>query len=689
YEWLETNGLGGWASSTVSGALTRRYHGLLVAATEPPVGRMVLLSKLDETVSVGGASFALSANQYPGAVAPRGFELIESFRHDLFPIWVYRLSTPAGGVRIEKTVAALDGENTTLVLYEVLAAPAPVSLALRPFYAGRDYHSLAHENPDIHREGAFADGVFRFAGYEVVPAVFVAVPGGTYAPAADWYRNFELQREAERGLDFREDLFTPGVFTVALAAGERLGVMIATGDPAGRDAWALLERERRRREGFVRRFVATTGCDEPFCRTLALAADQFIVRRWRRAHPGSPAPRIPGAGEQRTILAGYHWFADWGRDTMISLPGLCLLTGRFDEAREILRAFAAVVDRGMVPNRFPDRGEEPEYNSADASLWLFVAVHRFLEATGDDEFVRREMLPVLDEILAWHERGTRHNIHEDADGLLYAGEPGIQLTWMDVKIGDWVVTPRRGKPVEVNALWYNALAIAARLAERLGRPEQAARLARRAARVRERFIELYWNEATGWLLDCVDGEERDATLRPNQLLALSLPFPLLEGPRARSVLQVVEAKLLTPVGLRSLAPGDPRYRPTYGGSAAERDAAYHQGTVWPWLLGPFLTALVRLRGESGRAQARALLAAFAPHLWEAGVGTVSEIFDAEPPHAPHGCIAQAWSVAELLRAAVEDAGLGRRPTAAAPAAAATGGDAPIVRRRLRGGEQAL
>jgi predicted glycogen debranching enzyme len=634
YEWLETDGLGGWAGSSVSGAHTRRYHGLLVAATRPPEGRMVLLSRLDETVTVGEASFELAANRFPGAVHPRGFEHLESFRKEVFPVWGYAFA----GVRLRKTVAAVSGEATRLVVYEVLDAPSVIHLALRPFFAGRDYHATAHANGYIHREATFAGGILTYRMYDGVPEVFIQVSGAVWETSPDWWSRFQYDRERERGLDFEEDLFTPGVLTVDLAPGGRLGIILSTSDPAGRDAFALLEAERHRRAAVLDTF----GNPDPFCRALAAAGDQFVVRR--------------GAA-LRTVIAGYPWFSDWGRDTMISLPGLCLTTRRFADAKEILLAFARAVSQGMLPNRFPDQGEEPEYNTVDASLWYFVAVWKYLSSVGDDDFVRGELMPVLEDILAWHRRGTRHGIREDADGLLASGEPGVQLTWMDAKVEDWVVTPRMGKPVEIQALWYNALCILAALRERWG--GDGNELQERASVVAARFGELFWNEAAGYLYDNVEpAGVPDASLRPNQLLALSLPFPLVTGERAERTLRAVEAKLLTPLGLRTLAPDDPAYRPACTGVPAERDGAYHQGTVWPWLLGPYLTALVRVRGEEGRRQGRALLAGFAPHLGQAGIGSVSEILDGDPPHTPRGCTAQAWSVAEILRAAVEDLGLG-------------------------------
>lgn len=629
-EWLETNGLGGWASSTISGAHSRRYHGLLVAATKPPVGRMVMLSKFDETIVVGDGRFELSTNRYPGAVHPQGFTFLKSFEKEIFPRFQYE----AGGVLLQKTVVAPNGENTTLVLYEVLDAPSEFVLELQPFMAPRDYHSMAHANDAIKRDATFGDGLFSVQAYEGVPELFILVPDATFESRPAWYNNFEYDVERFRGLDFREDLFTHGVFRRSLRKGDRLGVIISSETPHGRDAFRVAREEERRRLSLLQRLAVR----DDFTETLALAADQFVVRR----------------GENlKTIIAGYHWFSDWGRDTMIALPGICLATGRFDEAKKILQAFAQSVSRGMLPNRFPDAGEEPEYNTVDATLWFFVAIHKYLHYTHDIAFVRDELIPILFNIIEWHDRGTRYNIHVDTDGLLYAGEPGVQLTWMDAKVGNWVVTPRQGKAVEINALWYNALAIAAELASRFVLP-QARMLAGRAASVKERFAELFWNTKHGGLFDYVDGELRDEAVRPNQIFALSLPFPLFEGEKAERILNLVTEHLHTPVGLRSLSPDHPGYRCQYGGDQLMRDSAYHQGTVWSWLLGPYASAMIKVHGASARNEAKAVLSSIIPHLYEAGIGTISEIFDADSPHASRGCIAQAWSVGEVLRAYAED-----------------------------------
>jgi predicted glycogen debranching enzyme len=606
---------------------TRRYHGLLVVA-DSPVQRSVLLSRLDETVVVGGRRSELSCNRFPGALHPEGWRFLRSFERGLFPSFSYEVD----GIRLRKTVACPWGENTTLVLYEVVEAPGPFTLELRAFVAARGYHALRHEDPGFTPEVEHVDGTLWIQPPGGGPFAIHA-RGSEWRPDVDWYRRFEYSVERYRGLEFQEDLWTPGVLRRTLSPGERFGIVAST-DSRRRDPFALLRAERRRREGLVEAVP-----DDPFARRLALAADQFLVRR---------------GDDLRTVIAGYHWFGDWGRDTMIALPGLCLATGRLEDARRILAAFAASVSRGQLPNRFTDDDGAPEYNTVDASLWFFVAVHEYLRAGGDEVWVLETLLPVLRDMVGWHERGTRFGIRVADDGLLVAGEPGVQLTWMDAKVGDWVVTPRRGKAVEINALWYNTLLVLAELERRGGDSAASDRLEARSVAVRERFEALFWNGEAGCLYDVVDDSGADPAIRPNQVFSLSLPYPLLTGERAEAVLAVVESRLLTPLGLRSLDPADPAYRPTYGGDMWSRDGAYHQGTVWGWLLGPWVTALVRCRGEKGRRQARRLLESASRHLDEAGVGSYSEIFDAEPPHAPRGCIAQAWSVAELLRCYLQD-----------------------------------
>lgn len=629
-EWLEATGTGGWASSTVAGCHSRRYHGLLVAALEPPASRVVVVSKLDETLHLGHASHALGTNRYPGVVEPRGFEHLVRFERGLFPVFDYAVD----GVRLRKTVAAIHGENTVVVAYEVLAAPAPFTLELRPFLTWREGHHLGPDDT-LSDRARCEDGVLRWIPLDDGPELTIAVPGADFEAHGGWYHRFSYEIERRRGFDFSEDLWTPGLLLVELTAGDRVAAVISLGEDQVRDGFVLLERERARRTALLEELPRRS----PAIDALALAADQFVVRR--------------GAAG-RSLIAGYHWFADWGRDAMISLAGLCLTTHRHDDARGVLRTFAGATRRGLVPNRFADDGDEPEYSSVDAGLWLFVAVGRYLESSGDLATVRDELLPVLEDIVGWYDRGTGDGIRVAGDGLLAAGDPSTQLTWMDARVDGIAVTPRHGKAVEVNALWVNALGIVADLLERCGRESEAPAWRERAAEARHRFGEAFWDEAAGALYDVVRDDGVDAAIRPNQILALALPHRLLDDHRARRVLRTVESRLLTPFGLRSLDPADPAYRPTYQGDAAARDGAYHQGTVWGWLLGPFITALVRYRGEAGRAQARELAEGALAQLHEAGVGTCSEIFDGDPPHAPRGCIAQAWSVAELLRVLLEE-----------------------------------
>jgi predicted glycogen debranching enzyme len=632
-EWLETNSFGGFASSTIAGLNTRRYHGLLVAATKPPVGRMVLLSKFEETLIIDGRRYELSANRYPGVVHPRGYEYLKEFRQDPFPIFVYHVED----VELEKSIFMAHGENTTVIQYAMRRSGGGLcSLELRPLIAFRDYHNTTHENGAVSRDLQVVPGSVRITPYSGLPSLYLSHTEAEVRPGGDWYRNFEYEVERERGLDFQEDLFNPCALVFDLDANRQPAVITST-EPHGAEAAALL----RNREIERRRAVAEAApVDDDFVRSLATAADQFIVQR----------------GDQSTVIAGYHWFSDWGRDTMIALPGLALATNRPDIARSILLAFAANVDRGMLPNRFPDAGETPEYNTVDATLWFFEAVRALVEKTGDREFVQRELYPVLADTISWHERGTRYGIRVDSDGLLLAGEPGVQLTWMDAKIGDWVVTPRQGKPVEIQALWFNALRVMEGLAETFGYDSDRTHYAEMAKRARASFGQLFWNESQGCLFDVVDGNTRDGAIRPNQILAVSLFHQLLSPEQAKRVVDVVEQHLLTPYGLRSLAPSDPGYRGRYTGDPYSRDSAYHQGTVWPWLLGPFLRAYLKTHGHSQAARIRAeqWISDLRSYVENEGVGQIPEVFDGDPPYRAGGCIAQAWSVAELLRTCVEE-----------------------------------
>jgi predicted glycogen debranching enzyme len=632
-EWLETNGIGAFSSSTIVGLNTRRYHGLLTAATKPPVGRLVLLSKLEETLIIDGQRYELSANQYPGAVHPQGFQYQTGFRLDPFPRFTYEIQ----GVRLEKSVFMVQGENTTVIQYDILKTPSQadcssLSLEIRPLIAFRDYHSTTHENGGLNPHIETENGLTTIKPYEDLPALHFAHDAAAIDSNGLWYRNFQYAVEQERGLDFAEDLFSPCAFTFDLNASARVSIIASTerGDVSKADAYRKAELERRER--------LTQAKANLLVNTLTSAADQFIVARERC----------------KTVIAGYHWFSDWGRDTMIALPALALATGHAEIAKSILAEFANHVDQGMLPNRFPDAGETREYNTVDATLWFFEAVRSLLQYTNDYEFVRGNLYAVLSDIIDWHVRGTRYNIHVDDDGLLYSGEPGVQLTWMDAKVGDWVVTPRHGKPVEIQALWYNALRVMEQLATKFKDAGAKKKYAAMADKARASFNKSFWNEEAGCLYDVINGEVRDASIRPNQILSVSLTHSMVTSKRARRILSAVERELLTPRGLRTLSPTDANYIGRYEGDPRSRDGAYHQGTVWPWLMGPFITAHMKTFGKkAGQDFADEWLSQFQGHLNEACLGQVSEIFDGDAPHTSRGCVAQAWSVAELLRAAIE------------------------------------
>ncbi|MFI5119526.1 MAG: amylo-alpha-1,6-glucosidase [Thermoanaerobaculia bacterium] len=635
-EWLETNGLGGYAMSTVTGENRRRYHGLLVAATKPPVGRAVLLSKVEETLLVGGRRIDLSTNRFPGTTHPEGFRFLARSRMDPFPSFTWDVD----GVVVEKEVFMPRGENTVCVTWRLVEGDGPVGLEVRPLVAFRDFHALMHENEALNRGIEIADGSVAIRPYEDLPAMFFAHDGKA-EPAGDWYRFFEYEEERERGFDFREDLWHPFslsfTFEEVPSAARRAARLIASTSPRiASDIHLLRENELSRREK-----ITATNERDPTVRALTRAADQFLVAR----------------GDLTTVLAGYPWFCDWGRDTMIALQGLTLATGRPEVAKEILLAFSEHVDRGMLPNRFPDAGEEPEYNTVDATLWYFEAVRQYVKATGDLALVADRLFGILADIVAWHERGTRYGIRVSEDGLVEWHAAGEALTWMDARVDGRPVTPREGKPVEIQALWFNALKTMAAFAGKIGERVSEKGYAERADSCRSSFLRIFPEDlgSGGGLVDCIDGAFRDRSIRPNQLLAVSLHHSMVPEPLARRVLATVEEHLLTPYGLRSLSPKESAYHGRYEGGPAERDSAYHQGTVWPWLLGPYETAFRRVNGESPKTThaIRRLLAPLGDFLRGDGLGQLPEIFDGDPPHRPRGCVAQAWSVAEVLRAAVD------------------------------------
>ena len=641
-EWLVTNGLGGYAAGTLGGAPTRRYHGLLVAALKPPVERTVMVAKLDVVASCGAITIPLSTTEYAdGTVAPDGYRYLAEFRLEgTLPVWTWLV----GDAVIEQRIWMDHGRNTTRVSFRLLHGRSPVVLSVAPLCTYRDYH-WHHRGPASWQVERVPGGI-ALTPWPGARACRVLADAGDAGLTADWYWNVRHREEGARGLDEVEDLFRPAVFTLRLEPGDCQALTL-TAEPGAPGAAAdSLAAEQARQRELLRRALpaAAPGTAPAWLPGLVLAADQFVVERGAGATAGL------------SVIAGYPWFSDWGRDTMISLPGLTLSTGRPEAAASILRTFAGHVSEGMLPNRFPDAGEAPEYNTVDATLWYFLAIDSYLRQTADAG-LRRDLYPLLRDIVGWHRRGTRYGIRvDDADGLLRAGEPGVQLTWMDAKVGDWVVTPRNGKCVEINALWFNALTIMQALAAAEGDRAGARDYAAQAARAAASFAPAFWDEAGGYLADVVDGSEgemgpdgrrRDRSLRPNQIFAASLPHPLLDAARRRRVVDACARELWTPVGLRSLAPGDARYTGHYGGGPRERDGAYHQGTVWSWLLGPFVSAHYRAYGDARAALA--YLDGVGGHLREACVGQISEIFDGDAPCAPRGCFAQAWGVAELLR----------------------------------------
>ena len=629
-EWLVTNGLGGFACATVAGIHTRRYHGLLMAALNPPLGRTLLVSKLEPTAHYAGETYLLACNEYrDGTVHPHGYRHLERFwREGSIPVWRFALAD----AWLERRVWMRHGRNTTFVRYTLSRASASLTLELEPLCTCRDYH---HHGQQQHEDGEpRVETVPR--GCEIhfregAPAYRLLSDQADFQPDPDWHWQFRHRLEDERGMDAAEDLFRPGRFRAELQPGQSLTVVLSAERRPARDGGTALRKERERQQVLLRRAGRPT---EPWRRQLVLAADQFLVAR-------------QGEVAGTTVIAGYPWFGDWGRDTMISLTGLTLATGRHREAADVLRTFAAHRYKGLLPNRFPDQGQIPDYNTVDATLWWFHAVHAYWQATQDRATVAA-LYPALADSLHWHHEGTLHGIRVDpVDGLLEASDPGVQLTWMDAKVGDRVFTPRAGKPVEVNALWINALRVMESLAGALDEDPLPYRMA--AERATGNFGRRFWNPDTGYLFDVVDGPDGDdASLRPNQILAVALPCEILDEPRRRAVVEVCARRLLTSYGLRSLAADHADYHPGYRGGVVERDGAYHQGTVWSWLLGPFALAHYRVYGDA--VLARSFLEPLRDHLDDACLGTVSEIFDAEPPHRPRGAFAQAWGVAMWLEA---------------------------------------
>lgn len=633
-EWLLTNGIGGFASSTIIGANTRRYHGLLVASLKPPVERHLILSKIDETITVNGRSHNLYAFKTPGFTM-EGQTYLQWFELTPLPTFVYRV----GDIFIEKKISMVYGENTTVISYRVVNASREAVLTLTPLVNFRDYHHTSRREGMGFGQKAEGKTVYVKA-YENNPDITLYCSDGFYRPMEDTYfLDMDYPVERERGLDSTEDHYIPGSFEVALEPGESREITFIASIEARikeYDGAAVLAAEEERLKSLTDR----AGYEDAFAKRLVLAADHFIAYRKSIA--------------SKTILAGYPWFTDWGRDAMIAFTGITLVPRRFDDARDILLTYVKYLKDGLIPNMFPDGGGEPAYNSVDAALWYFEAVSKYIRYTGDYGFIKENIYSALKEIIQYYIKGTHFQIRMEEDYLISAGNSGTQLTWMDAKVGEQAVTPRHGKAVEINALWYNGLKILGTLAREFG--EDRLPYEGLAENVRQSFEKCFWNDSGQCLYDVVAAGYRDGRVRPNQVLALSLTYPVLEGEKAEKVVEKVWKELYTPYGLRSLSKEDPEYKGIYAGSPWDRDGAYHQGTVWAWLLGQFITAFRRVKGyssESGKI-ARMMINSMKDHLEDGCLSNISEIFDGDEPFRPRGCFAQAWSTGEFLRCYMED-----------------------------------
>lgn len=632
-EWLLTNGTGSFAAGTLVGCNTRRYHGLLCAATVPPVGRVMLLNRLGEVVQINGELYDLSINNFGDGLHPRGDRHLRRFTLGHTAVWDYEVN----GVKVTKELILLWGKNVAAVRYTVNPQRhKSVELQVLPFVGLRDFHGLrrawAPFNTDQGPQGV------RVTDTQANLAVSVHADAGEFIAKNDWWYSHHYPLEAERGLDSVEDLYTPGRFLFR-TSGKASVTLVASIEGVLTIDW---DAEVKRREDAYHAAiiqpigkVATpkpTVDASPAVKQLTHAAADFVVSR-----------KLPGGGDGATVVAGYPWFADWGRDTMIALPGLLLVTRRFEQARQVLSVFASYVSEGMIPNRFDDYTNEPEYNTVDASLWFIHACFEYLRLSKDENTFNTVLRPACDAIIEGYGRGTRFGIRrDDADGLITQGDATTQLTWMDAKCGDVAFTPRQGKPVEINALWYHALCL-------MGRDQEA-------DRVRESFVKTFWINPFRGLADVVDGDRKDGSIRPNQIFAVNLANSPLSAEQQSAVVEVVRRELLTPFGLRTLARSDPNYKSKYTGNQYHRDAAYHNGTIWPWPLGAFLEAYLRVNKRSAASidQARLWLTPLIEGMHTtACIGQISEIYEAAEPHRPVGCFAQAWSIAEVLRMAVE------------------------------------
>jgi predicted glycogen debranching enzyme len=630
-EWLAANGNGGFASSTLCGLNTRKYHGLLVAAMAPPVRRMVLLSRVEETIQYNGQAFDLSCNEYPGTVHPQGHNFLRAFHHEPFPRWAYQ----GEGWTIEKQLRPLAGENTVVLSYTALGGSASVELEVRPLFALRGMHELMYQwNAPLEAQ-KLGKRHHRVPATSKSPEVFFA-HDGSFSPQPSWYLNTIYRREQERGYSGLEDLWMPGVIRWKLVPGQTVH-FICSAEPI--DYARVITEAERQFEIAVPPIL--TQKPDGHLEALFRAAEQFVVKNREKG----PA-----------VLAAYPWASPSGRDAMICLPGLFLVTGRIEEAKALLLSFAAAMRNGLMPSEIAEEGSGLKYEAADVSLWFIHAVGEYLRYRGDELVVQRDLLPAMQQIIDTYQRGTALGIGAAEDGLLRCGVENLPVTWMDARVGDWVITPRRGKPVEINALWYNALRTVADLSLRFGNAARADELNATAEKVKESFNKRFWNEEAGCCFDVVDDDAIDPSIRPNQIFAVSLPHPVLSEGRQRAVVEKLRQELLTPVGVRTLSPSDHNYQPHYLGPPVARDRAHHQGSAFAWLLGPLVSSFARLngRGEPTKRAAQKMLDGCLEYMHEQGIGNICELFDGDTPHRPGGAIASARSVAEVLRAYVED-----------------------------------
>ncbi len=631
YEWMETNGLGGYASSTILGANTRRYHGLLVAANKPPSGRTVLLSKLEETVVIDGEKVELASSQYPNTIHPAGHHYLKEFRLSPYPKFIYEVK----GVTIEKAVAMVHGSNTTIISYTIFSESEEIDFLVRPLVTFRNFHDLITSEEALRCHRDVYEGAVKLTPHSGLPPLYLYHNAGAFKESNYYYKDCEYQEEALRGFDCHETLFNPGYFVYNIEDGDNCVLVASTESYDEIDTMELLQEEISRRSKVLRNpQIAAAPALDP----LLVSADSFLVQ---------------GPKEQsKMVLAGYHWFGALGRDAMIALPGLTLAQNRVEDAKALLTTMALHCSEGMMPNRFSEEKNEPEYTSADTALWFFQAVHALLKHTGDIAFVERELLGTLLNIVHYYVHGTRFNLHADKDGLIQFDSADIPLTWMDVRLAGKPLVERTGKVVEINALWFNALKTMESITQKLKMKDEQRYYMGLAEKVQESFHRVFWNPNGKYLFDSVDEQRKDASVRANAVFALGLPYELLTKPKQKAVWKTIEEELLTPYGLRTLSPKDAAYVGTYRGGVTPRDTAYHQGTVWAWLMGPAISAYLNVHGRSAenRKKMEQWLLPFWEHLQQAGLGSISEIFDGNAPHHARGCISHAAAVGEILRA---------------------------------------